>query len=656
MRLLEKLITLLRIHRLTFMVVFLVCSITIYSVGFLAPPVYEMETSVLVHKKIPNGESKIDLPDFAGPNLTDHVKIMRSDMVLDYLAHRLKKKFPNRDISRAALSSRLRIVSTKNTKVIEITYQDSDRKFGVEVLKGLLDGYEIALKKIAEETKERTYSFFTQRKKQVQNERHRIEGELEVLQSESGTVDINIKNAEMLKVQSSYLETLSNLNSQIKSSRNEIRKLEDTLKLTPEQIQALTRIKEDPQIKSWQEQLGSLQAQMNELKSIYTDRYSAVQEKKRAIDKTEELLEARIREIYQGPLSKKNLYFSNIDQSLGITYLVENVKLIGLEGQRDHYDHLLEALKKDFELLAMQNRKVENLKFKQESLKKEEENLLQRLQDDEIDQAIFDTLGSFSIITEPTMPNVNAYVFPLKPVYTLISGVLVSLLLAMFAVAVVEFLNPRIINLDSLPVLAEINRFGNAVDERELQTVYQNLSLLINRQNLKSLSVIHLCNSGGAVRGSSQVPMSNCPYSSSVFIRQLAVMFSERGLKVLLVDCNDCYESDVASRESIFKVVDYTLYSYSGMDNLHILSPTKSKGMFFDPNMLSMLPDKDTYNLVLFNVSLGDTSAVGTLLCEVAEGTLVGISRSTTPSKTLRQFQQMADEHSINLVGSILFQ
>ena len=645
------------------MAVFLTSLVLFMGVGFLSPRVYSVKSSIYIHKKIPDVNSEMNLPEFKIPNLTDHVRIMKSDMVLEPVARELHKNHPGYGISTASqLSERLRVVSSLNTKIIDINLQHNNPKAGAKILQSVLDQYEIALKDIGKET---SLNFLNKRLATVQTEREELESQLEVLHTKTGTTDVRSKNNTLLAMDTSYQQRLSELNGKVASARRSVKELEKTLGMKPEDVKVFARINQDPQIKIWQNDLGRLKAELSDLRSVYTDKYSAVQEKNRAIMQVENLIENKVQEIVGKPLGKGSatqdkLTYSEIDQVLGRDLLNQNVMLIGLTGEQAYYRNLTKNLQGEFNELASSSRKIEDIAFRIATLKAEESKILDRLQDGSIEQVIVENLGSFTVISKPEAPAAEDYIFPMKPGFTIVGGLIVSLLFTLFAVVLSEYVSPRVVSLNDMPVLAKIATVGKRLSNAELKKVYQSVALAVNQFGYKAVTLLHLC--GASDNGARPHPCKGhdlsymaCPYSTGVFARQLATMFSERNMKTLLVDCSEFFEQDEEAREVIEQLPDHVLYKYTGMDNLHILSPRGRQIVFFDPYTLKSLPEYASYNLVLLNTSLSESNAITTMVCDAADVTVACVSQSTTPTATVKSFQNIVKSDGINVLGTILF-
>jgi uncharacterized protein involved in exopolysaccharide biosynthesis len=668
---LEKALAILKVHQKLAFGVFLSSLLLLLAMAFLTPKIYETRSAIYIQKKIANSVGATSDPGLSAiqeVDLTDHTKIIKSNVVLEYVATSLREKFPKHTpLSRKKLATRLRVVSAKNTKVIELSIQDNDPLYAVTALSYFLEGYEKALKQIAKDTKSKSLDFLRERLIETQKKRHEAELQLEQLQLASGTIDIDNKNTELLSTSSSYSQALAELDAKIASSQQEITHLQEILDLSPNEIKVLSRIKEDPGIQALQQQLGREQSALADLSSSYTDKYGAVIDKKRSIQQIEKTIEQRITSIYSGPLKKSNLFYSEMDKSLGQKFLEENINYLGLLGQKRHYEKLITSLNPEFGKLATNKREVLSLQFTLDSLKEEERKLTAILQDGSIEQDIFDKLGSFTVITPPTTPKKGDYVFPLQPKEALMGGLFVSVLLSVFSVGMLEHMNPRIINLSNFPVIAEIGGGeGRGLSEWEVRNTYQSLALLLSKFKYKTITLLHLCGTSdmelnnhlnGDNDRAFHLPILKCPYSPGMFARQLAVMFSERGVKTLLLDYSQAYcdEDDSRSRECITQLREHTLYQYAGTENLHILRPTQDVLSIFDAFVLKQLPDYESYELVLINTALSENRLMINMVCEISEATVFCISQSRTSAAVLNQFQHTAQNQETVILGSLLF-
>src|SRR5690606_5933095 len=133
---------------------------------------------------------------------------------------------------------------------IDISYQNTDPDFAAALLEVLLDGYEYALKRIADETKSKSIDFLEKRLKDVQHNREKMELALAHLQSDTGTTNVAMKNDRMLLDNSEFTQDLAEITSNIESTKREIAQIQKILGMDANDVKHLTRIMDDPQIKA----------------------------------------------------------------------------------------------------------------------------------------------------------------------------------------------------------------------------------------------------------------------------------------------------------------------------------------------------------------------------------------------------------------------
>jgi uncharacterized protein involved in exopolysaccharide biosynthesis len=580
----------------------------------------------------------------------------------------MQKKYPRQAVlSRSKISRRLQLISARNTKVIELRFQDNNPLYATDLLKSMLAGYDAALKQIAQDTRLKSVTFLKERLLTVQQHRHELESNLATLQAESGTTDVDMKNEHLLRVNTSYSEALGELNARIIAAESDIQHLQKTLGWSPEEIRLFAQIKDDLQIRTWQESLGKEQAALSVLRSTYTDKYGPVNEKKQTVQQLENLITARIKTLYKSTSSQAGqVAYSSIDEALGKQLLDQHVAYLGMIGQRAYYDGLLASLSPAFSSLADQKRQITNLQFQLDTLKAEEAKLTDKIQDGNIQDDMMSHMETFTVLTPPVQPKPHQYIFPLQPKDTVVGGFLASVLLALFVVSLVEYFDPRVVALDSLPILAEIGKTGTPQADIHLKQAFQHLALLINKLDCKTLTLCHLFED---TAGNTHMTGDNdrhfdrpvatqtaMTYSPSRFGESLAAMFAQRAVKTILVDCtNDTSPPDETVEEPLSRILDYTLYRRKDNPNLHILRPTRSGNTFFDPYILKLIPSYGQYQLTMLNSSMSSQDGGMDVLCEVSEATVLGISQSLTSSLSLRGIQHLAAEHRIKVLGSFLF-
>jgi uncharacterized protein involved in exopolysaccharide biosynthesis len=531
-----KLWMLFQVHRRLAAAVALATLVLFVAVGLLCPRVYQSDASLYVHRKGLEAASQDEQLSLGGNALTDHVKIIQSDMVLAKVANALKKKFPNEPaLSKTQLANRLRVVSAKNSKVIDLSFQGGAPEYPSEALKQVINGYEETLRDMAESSKTQSLQSLKARLAEVRQDKETLATQLAQLQADVGTIDTVKKNEEMLKVSSAYRTRLGELDAEIISAKDEIAHLSASLKLTEDDIKGLSRISEDSQIQGWQKQLGELKAQLNGLQARYTNRFSDVTEKVRERDALENMIQDRIKGLYGKVLKSRPPVYSSVEQGLANRFLEQQTVLIGLQGQKEHYGALINGLSGEFTSLAEKQQAIQAVQFDLKNLEDEEGKITQELQDDAITQSKLLSMDKFSVISAPKTPGVDDYIFPLRLPEMLASGLMASLVVALFAVFLAEYTKPAVLDIATLPVLAEVEKLaGRGVSMTTLKRVYQSLALLLNRQTIHSVGIFHMC---GARPPSNeralQLPFKECTYSPGVFAQQLATMFCDRGVKVL---------------------------------------------------------------------------------------------------------------------------
>lgn len=631
------------------------------AVGFFTSRVYEAHTAIYIHKRIPTAATNMDLPDFTGPNLVDHVRILESKLVLDYVAPRLRQAFPHHaNLSASALTRRLKVVSAKNTKVIDLSFQDDNPRYAAKLLELVLAGYDDSLKHIATEAKDKSAVFLKNRLTEVQLEKEALNTQISLLQTEAGSTDIDKKNDEMLQVSSSFQTTLGNVDAQRASIQREMSQIEKTLNLAGKDMKGLLRFREDPVITQLQQEEGRLQGELSGLKGKFTDKHYQVIEKRREIAQTQNQIEDRIKELGVGALAGKTAVFSEAEKNLGQRYLELQVQLLGLNGQKQHYQSLVGAVQGNFETLVKNKQQIENLVFQRKVLEEEEEKLISRMQDNLIDQATLDELGMFTMITPPSPPDSDDYIFPPHPVKVVMGGLLASLLFGLFTMGLLEYLEPRQGGKGQTgpPMIARVKTVNNTVRIEDVKSVYQSLYPLIREHGVETLALFHLCDARAELHPCQQkspgrLPVSKCAYAPSFFARQLGNLFAAKENKILLVDCSIPFASDASTHTVIETLPQHTLYRYAGLENLDILSPNTHGTMDVSRDLLQQVPNLSAYSLVLLNASLSDQDLLTTQLWQVADAAVLWAPPTSTGGHWMGVALEQLKQKQVNVLGTI---
>jgi len=649
-----KIIQIIKAHSILGVYV-VITTLTIFMlVGFFVPKVYEVNTSILVHQDLDsliNGDEGVN-----SGSLVDYVKIIKSDLVLNDVVRNLKKTFPEISLGKTELSKRLRIISAKNTKIIDLKFQSENPDYAVKMLEFTLKSYDKAIRLILKNSKYHSLSLLEERLENIQSQRNQIDNQLAQLESTIGTIDTDKKNEELLKLSSIYQTRLGEINADLGATKQEVRHIEENLKLSKEELQIFGRIKNDSKIQHWLELLGKQQAELTQLSAKFTENHPDVKEKNREVESTHKLISKHVKDLYGKVNVEKMLPLSSFEEKLGQDLIESHIKLKSLQEEKPLYQNLLSNLDHDIAYLAEKKQGIDHLKIQSSQLRTEEDKLVSTINDYSINQTISKNVRRFSIVNPPVKPEQNDHIFPLPFSQLLFSGTLVSFLLSLFSIGIAEYINPVAVDLVSLPVLSKLIANGRSITFETLKSGYQALSLMINRKNIKSLALIHLCSTKSFYHSNRIMGEAGyCQYSPGILARQFSAMFMERGSKVVLVDCSGTIlEEESNAVQHIVNVGDYRLYEYAGMDDLKILSPVPGSSTFFDPMLLKQIQKVINYDLVIVNATLSDDALNNQLIGESVDGVILTIQENTNSQKLIQEFQSLNKKRNIQFIGSFL--
>lgn len=685
----NSILLVIRRHACLAVLVFMFSLGAIGMVHTMSPRIYEVKSSVYIQRQIPNQYQSQDYDD-----MIDHIRILKSDLVLNKIVTRLQKEFPRRkDINNALLMKRLRADSSISselgqvTKVVDLYFQDTSPHFAKKVLDYTLRSYEEALEHIAHETRLKGIDFLRKRLAEVHGNRQQLANNLQQLEAASGTTDIELKNLELIKLKSNFAQLLGTASAEIGATERQINHLQKILDLSPKEVQRLASIKSDPKLDSWQKQLAFEKAELAKLKSTYTDEYPSVLEKEDAVHRLETLIHQRISSHYDQNVQPASLMtddkpFSDMDAALGKRLIELTTERASLSQQRSYYQDYLSQLNQGFETISFEKKDMANLRFALNILQSEEEKLQEKIQETVMEQASLLNMGSFVVLTPPVEPEKGQNVFPISLKTMLMMGSFASVGLALFSIAVVEFLDPRVILFERPGVtLGEFQRGRPQSAEdlyQELYRLYQGMALLVRKHNLHTVVFIDLFETTGRkfslpICAEDNRKSVESFWSPSGTVSALAGVYAlkSKTLKILYVS-----EQKRQSKESgLFnpfrkKVLvsdrgESQLYRSAAQENLYLLTSENQPEDLLDPYVIESLRQEEGFDLIFVhqssvskqrNGSEGSDIALqsrASLVQAIADGIMLGISKSGSNIRQLHCIQKVTP--SEQLLGSIVF-
>jgi uncharacterized protein involved in exopolysaccharide biosynthesis len=680
----EAILLVIRRHLKLAIGVFLFAWVAILLVHLLSPRVYEVQTSFYIQRQIANQYHEQDYDD-----LLDHIRILKSDLVLDRIIEQLKRQFPKRKgIDHELLLKRLRADSSisgsesgPTTKVVDLTFQDTDPKFAKSVLDDTLDAYKAALEYIARETRLNGIKLLNDRLKIVQEQRMQNEQILQKQETLSGTTDIELKNAELVKLKSNFVQMLGTVNAELNATEQQITHLRKILGLSPEDVRRLAGMRTDPKLDNWQKQLAVEKAELTKLKSMYTDNHPSVLEKEDAVLRLQMLIDQRMRTSFgDQPIVGAIPNFSEMDATLGKQLIDLTTQQAALTQQKLYYEQYLNNLSKGSEQVAFEKKDMTDLRLALNALQSEEEKLQEKIQDATLEQANLLNLGSFVVLSPPVLPDKDDVVFPMSLKLTLLLGFAASLLLALFSVGVAEFLDPRIILFEKpATVLGEFNGKSTQTPEDiygELSQIYQNIALLAKKSNLKIITFLDLF---GSLNPKNSLPVYQDEpgkkqlldyWTPGGYAPALAGLFAQKHLKILLVSCAGLNSREASlfnpfrNKTLTYELDDIQLYRSQTQNNLFLLIGRGSGEAVLDPYMLEKIQEFQAFDLILIHRVLSaepeeshqSAARQQAKLAQVqalSDSMILGISKAGSNVRQLQEVQRLARQDQ--LLGSIVF-
>lgn len=680
----EAILLVIRRHLKLAIGVFLFSWVAILLVHLLSPRVYETKTSFYIQRQIANQYQSQDYDD-----LMDHIRILKSDLVLDRIIEQLKRQFPKRKgIDSELLIKRLRADSSisgsessgPTTKVVDLTFQDTDPKFAKSVLDDTLDAYKSALEYIARETRLNGIKLLNDRLKIVQEQRQQNEQILQKQEMLSGTTDIEVKNAELIKLRSNFAQMLGTVNAELNATEQQITHLRKILGLSPEDVRRLAGMRTDPKLDNWQKQLAAEKAELAKLKAMYTDNHPSVLEKEDTVLRLQMLIDQRMRTGFgDQPITGAIPNFSEMDATLGKQLIDLTTQQAALNQQKLYYEQYLSGLSKGSEQVAFEKKDMTDLRLALNALQSEEEKLQEKIQDATLEQANLLNLGSFVVLSPPVLPDKDDVVFPMSLKLTVMLGFAASLLLALFSVGVAEFLDPRIILFEKpSTVLGEFNGKRTQTPEDiygELSQIYQNIALLAKKGNLKIITFLDLF---GSLNPKNSLPIYQDEpgkhlldyWTPGGYAPALAGLFAQKHLKILLVSCAGLNSREASlfnpfrNKTLIYELDDAQLYRSQIQNNLYLLIGRDSRETVLDPYLLEKIQEFQVFDLILIHRVLSpepgeshqSAARQQAKLAQVqglSDSLILGISKAGSNVRQLQEVQRLARQDQV--LGSIVF-
>jgi uncharacterized protein involved in exopolysaccharide biosynthesis len=680
----EAIFLVIRRHAVLAIGVFLFALIAIMLVHVFSPRVYEVQTSFYIQRQIPNQYQEHDYDD-----MMDHIRILKSDLVLDRIIAKLKKDFPKRKgIDHELLLKRLRADSSisgsesgPTTKVVDLKFQDTDPKFAKKVLDYTLEAYERALEHIAQETRLKGLVFLKKRLAEVQRERQQMEQSLQKLEAISGTTDIEVKNSELVKLKSNFAQMLGTANAEINATEQQISHLRKILGLSPTDVRRLASMRTDTKLENWQKQLAVEKGELARLKAVYTENHPSVLEKEDAVQRLEMLIDQRIRAGFGQDAKTLSANFSEMDATLGKQLIDLTTQRAALLQQKAYYEQYLAQLSNGFEEVSFQKMDMGNIRIALSALQSEEEKLQEKIQDTTLEQASLLNLGSFVVLSPPVLPDKEDAVFPMSLKMTIVLGLAASLLLAVFSIGIAEFLDPRIILFERPgTVLGEFNKKRTQTPEDiygELNQIYQNIALLARKGDLKVITFLDLF---GSLNPKNSLPVyqeegDGKPqlfdyWTPGGYAPALAGLFAQKHLKILLVSCGGLNSREASlfnpfrNKGLVYDLGEAQLYRSHTQENLFLLVGRGPGENVLDPYLLEKIQEFQLFDLVLVHrvlppeqdgsgLSAARQQAKLAQVQALSDSLILGISKAGSNVRQLQEVQRMARQEQV--LGSIVF-
>jgi uncharacterized protein involved in exopolysaccharide biosynthesis len=671
-------------HALLAIFIFVFSLGAIASIHTMSPSIYEVKSSVYIQRQIPNQYQSQEYDD-----MMDHIRILKSDLVLDKIITKLKKDFPRReDIGHELLLKRLRADSSISselgqvTKVVDLYFQDKSPRFAKRVLDYTLESYEEALEYIAQETRLKGLDFLKKRLAEVHRNHQQLAENLQKLETASGTTDIDLKNSELIKLKSNFAQLLGTTSAEISATEKQITHLHKILGLSPWQIKRLAAIKSDPKLDSWQKQLAFEKGELAKLKSTYTDDYPSVLEKEDTVQRLESLIHQRMQSSYAQKIQPASLIlddkaFSDMDAVFGKQLIELTTQRAALAQQKAYYEDYLTQLNKGFETIAFEKKDMADLRFALDILQTEEEKLQEKIQETVMEQANLLNMGSFVVLTPPLEPDKDDNIFPISLKTMLLLGSVASVVLSLFSIAIAEFLDPRVILFERPGVtlgefFKEKARTAEVLYE-ELYQLCQGLALLVRKHNLQTVVFMELFDTldrkyGLPIYSEHDKKSIESFWSPTGTIRALAGLYAFK-----CVDLKILYVSEMSSKSKetglfnpfrkkllIRDQGETQLYRSATQENLYLLTSESRQQGTLDPYVIERLQQEEGFDLTLIqqsSVSSKNSNIAlqtrATLIQSIANGIVLGLSRSGSNVRQLHCLQKVATSEQI--VGSIVF-
>jgi uncharacterized protein involved in exopolysaccharide biosynthesis len=693
--------------------VFAMAMVSVLGVGLLTPKVYEVTASFYVQREVPT-EYHSDY----NSDLLDHLRILKSDLVLMPVIQQINQRYPKHTpLDLGTLSKRLRADNGlsaaqlfPSTKVVDISFQDEDRHFAADVLTSVLKGYEKALAFIAEETRLKGVGFLQHRLEQVQVQRQQVQKALQTIHIQTGSTDIDLKNSEIVKTGTHYAQLLGGINAELAANREKIQNIKAILGLSSSQVKVLATIKQDPILQALQKQEANAKGELTQLLGSYTEYHPSVKQKQAAIQEAQRQISQRIRQVYGFSFSgniathglsdsekvtvgkTSGMLQSDLDQSLGEQLIELTVERSALGQQQQVFQQRLAHVAGNATDLASQQSEKASLQFRLESLESEARKLQDKIQDIQLEQANLLNLGSFVIISPPSLPEVDDYVFPMSEKLTLAVALTVAMALSVFSIALAEWLNPQVL-LGKPPGLLLGEIYTSDELNKQLASVYATVALLMKQSDLKIITILDILSSEkqtlhNQADRSHRTPSikqgflnpyphrySSHPSSSKnklatapgkALLRQSAAilgsLFANRQLKTLLIENAPNATLPATGKELVEQTDAYSLYHIKSPTHLYRLVPMALPGDTggttpgYDPLLLTQLSERFGFDLVLIHQTVQEHHVKAPALLQAgSDATILGVSKRFSSPKSLLPFQRAAEHGQLRLLGSILF-
>ncbi len=414
---------------------------------FLATPIYEANVTLKIASQSKGSLTDIFTSQYtsSNPDISTEIELITSRTNVEKVVQNLnlvdyfQQKSPDEKLDFysvvAAVSKMITVSPVKDTNIVKISVQNSDRALARDIANELAAVYDELLRSLSKNEYTIKRQFIEQQIPAVEQDLKVLEDSLRKFKEENKVYVLDVEAQNLLNIVYDFDSQINQYKIQLDEANAKIAALNQQLKQTNQKLISSETISINPVVSQLRAKLVDLQIQLAALLNTYSQDDARVKDVKKQIDQTEKMLRDEVESIVTAQVQTINpdyqrIYSELIDLHSQIEVL--NSTISSTEKMRDEYSERVSKLPAVEQQLLQLERDV---KVKEDLYSL----LLQNLEETKISEA--GVVGSATIVDKAITP-----INPVKPnkKLTLAIGAVLGFFLGILVVFIRESLDRTI--------------------------------------------------------------------------------------------------------------------------------------------------------------------------------------------------------------------